>query len=157
MIASVAASTWDRSGRWSGPNGVGTATMYVRAVGVSFWALSSPCVTAPATCVARSGSRKGTSPRLTASTWTGLTSTPITCTPFVARMAAVGSPMYPRPITATVLISCIQPLPSAEDVPLLRPKNSRRELASSSEDVTFQVWAIPLSLLIWTKLNLSAA
>jgi len=48
-------------------------------------------------------------------------------------------------------------LPQQKMCPWLRPKNSTRELARSSEEVTSQVWAIPLSFLTWTKLNLSAA
>ncbi len=49
--------------------------------------------TAPLTAIDRSGSANGASPRLTCSTMSSLRSTPVTCSPPVARQAAVGRPM----------------------------------------------------------------
>jgi hypothetical protein len=51
-----------------------------------------------------SGSENKGCPALTASTTRALLSTPITSTPRLANVAAVGKPIYPRPTTHTVLI-----------------------------------------------------
>ena len=65
-------------------NGVGTAITYASACGISCCARSRPMATAPLTATDRSGSVNGVSPRLTRSTMSPFTSTPVTSSPPVA-------------------------------------------------------------------------
>src|SRR5699024_9027396 len=69
--------------------------------GVSVVARRKPWETTPATVVDMSGSTNGTLPWLMRSTAFWLMSTPTTFAPELANTAAVGSPMYPSPMTAT--------------------------------------------------------
>ena len=67
--------------------------MYASATGASVLVEMFPSATAPLRLVARSGSKKGISPRATRSTVSWFTSTPITLTPREASTTAVGSPI----------------------------------------------------------------
>src|SRR5699024_9876853 len=75
--------------------------MYASAGGTVTCALSRSRATAPATTVSSPSSTNGTRPSLTAPTTDSLRSTPITRLPAWASTAAVGRPMYPRPMTLT--------------------------------------------------------
>ena len=81
-----------RAGR-SRSRGKGGRCDRLPAGGISRCARSRPIATAPLTATDRSDSANGISPRLTRSTISGFTSTPVTSSPPVASETVVGSPM----------------------------------------------------------------
>lgn len=108
MTARVAASTYDVSGSWSPLKGVGTTMKYASHISGFPTAFSAPEAITSCSMDSRPGSMMWSLPALVLATTSGLTSTPVTCTPCLAAMMAVGRPMYPRPIKHAFILLFIK-------------------------------------------------
>lgn len=93
MTARVAASTYEMSGSWLPLNGVGTTMKYASLTSGVVLAWRAPERTTSCSISSMPGSTMWRCPWFVISTTLGLMSTPVTCTPCLAAIIAVGRPI----------------------------------------------------------------